>query len=99
MCVKGTWSGSPWDSMVCTFGAESLAPPSNWKMYRSLVIVKFRFGRSRGERRYGALVCSGLRSVQIKGKSLEAQQNSALWVPDFGGTGPIALVSRTGLLA
>ena len=56
---------------------------------------KLRFGRSRGERRCGALVCSGLRSVQIKKRlecRLEVQQIyfSALWVPDFGGTKGVA---------
>ena len=39
---------------------------------------KLRFGRSRGERRCGALVCSGLRSVQIKKEGLEAQQKFRL---------------------
>ena len=49
-----------------TFGAESLAPPLNKKLYRSFVIVEFSIRSLEGERRCWALVCSCLRSVQIK---------------------------------
>ena len=53
-------------SSWATFGDRSLAPPLKETVYRSFVILNFRFGRSRGERRCWALVCSCLRSVQIK---------------------------------